>query len=865
MTGIPIYQFCRAFENVRWSDVYQCYVSGGYAFEKITRWNQEVPKEIRQAVINGYFALNDNYPPEEEDFALIAREIDDKYAVLAVANRQLDDGGRPTIGYKYFWLEKLRLSQYVDGIGTLIYWWNEQNQPKFDMAELVEQSEPGILYYDQEIQKRNFQATLEYVQALNKIPEIQVVKKEIWQETYPAYMELHYLALGLSFRVNYFNAWAWNVQKLAHSEKFLAIFYATQEYIPNNLRKRPLPSVQKDNSDPNSHNTSTIETTQNSAQIVPVQKIKNCLMDIARIFADTNTLNYKKTEELFEYLTKFSNENWSDFINQRTLSSPSSNFTKVYKAEIYLLLPKERYSLLTETLNSINIDNPQGNPFNRFMNFGHSSTESGHNNIAIEFQTQLLKACFKYQNTLVIQRLISSIYTGISYLLNQLMTDNMRKEQIEFLLTESQSVWSQYFLTATELVKKRIFFEEETIVEESLENFCQEILIALQKPQHIPLERKRQYENLASIFLKVNYYSLAGTCYYISNKFIPPNIRQEIPNEILRKIQNIKPQKPNMGLDFQINNERQNNDNQDNESKSHETINRESQNNEKQDSDSQEPETTNNEAKNKEPQNKKPKSSLIINNNNERHDNRQAYIWLMIFLAGSGFFKIWKNLPLPPKIILHIVNFLYFLLSIMVLYFTLDDFFLRRTHRFSRIIGSSLAIFYIFIFAALVLEIERIPKFTLSFGTTDKAELDKKDIHKSASKNDVSDKNLKSTPANSSTPSSSSISSDCSTNVLSDLSVFKKCDQTDQEKLNVALRDEYKLFSTEIAENLRQFYLKSENETQFQEKKSNIHQCQNDNPITNNPNDRDNLNSCIQDVIQKYTQPKNQQPNNSKS
>jgi hypothetical protein len=107
MSVVQIYQFCRAFDNVRYSEVYGYYVSGGYAFEKIARASHEVPPEIREAVINDYFKLNDNYPPETGDFALIAREIDNKYSVLAVANRQLDDGGRPTIGYKYFWLGKI--------------------------------------------------------------------------------------------------------------------------------------------------------------------------------------------------------------------------------------------------------------------------------------------------------------------------------------------------------------------------------------------------------------------------------------------------------------------------------------------------------------------------------------------------------------------------------------------------------------------------------------------------------------------------------------------------------------------------------------------------------------------------------------
>ncbi|MFN5592897.1 MAG: hypothetical protein ACK482_05510, partial [Aphanizomenon sp.] len=436
MSVVHIYQFCRAFDNVRYSEVYGCYVSGGYAFEKIARASHEVPPEIREAVINDYFKLNDNYPPETGDFALIAREIDNKYSVLAVANRQLDDGGRPTIGYKYFWLEKS--SSDVDGIGTLIYWWSNHKKPKFDMAELVEKSPPERLYY-QEIQKRNFLEILKYVQKLNEIPEITVVKKELWQQAYPAYIELHYLALGLSDRATRLNAWAWNVHKIAYPERFLAIFYATQEDIPKNISKRQLPSPQKDNS-----NTSvSTPTKENTTQTVPVQKIKKCLKDIAKIFADTDELDSKKTEELFEYLANYPNENWSDFIDKTTLQVIHDKFTLIYKAEIYLLLPKEKSSFLIEILNS--------------TNFGNSSGKSTSNSIAIEFHTQLLNASYKYQNEQIINRLVFSIYTGISYLLNHLMADHNGSNQIEFLLTQSQSIWSKTFLTYAELVEKRIF------------------------------------------------------------------------------------------------------------------------------------------------------------------------------------------------------------------------------------------------------------------------------------------------------------------------------------------------------------------------------------------------------------------------
>ncbi|MBE9259397.1 hypothetical protein, partial [Dolichospermum sp. LEGE 00246] len=330
MSVVHIYQFCRAFDNVRWSDVYQCYVSGGYAFEKIARASYEVPPEIREAVINDDFKLNDNYPPEQDDFALIAREIDNKYSVLAVANRQLDDGGRPTIGYKYFWLDKSKLSQYVDGIGTLIYWWSIHKQPKFDMAELVEKSPSERLYY-QEIQKRNFPEILKYVQKLNEIPEITVVKKELWQQAYPAYIELHYLALGLSDRATRLNAWAWNVHKIAYPERFLAIFYATKEDIPGNIRQRNLPPLNlpspqthnPNNLNSNPNNSGITATTQNTSplaknpgQIAPNNKITTCLIDIAKIFTNQNKLNPKKTEELFGYLKDCSDADLYEIINE---------------------------------------------------------------------------------------------------------------------------------------------------------------------------------------------------------------------------------------------------------------------------------------------------------------------------------------------------------------------------------------------------------------------------------------------------------------------------------------------------------------------------------------------------------------------
>ena len=804
MSVVHIYQFCRAFDNVRYSEVYGCYVSGGYAFEKIARASHEVPPEIREAVINDYFKLNDNYPPETGDFALIAREIDDKYSVLAVANRQLDDGGRPTIGYKYFWLEKS--SSDVDGIGTLIYWWSNHKKPKFDMAELVEKSPPERLYY-QEIQKRNFPEILKYVQKLNEIPEITVVKKELWQQAHPAYIELHYLALGLSDRATRLNAWAWNVHKIAYPERFLAIFYATQEDIPKNISKRQLPSPQKDNS-----NTSvSTPTKENTTQTVPVQKIKKCLKDIARIFADTDELDSKKTEELFEYLAKYPNENWSDFIDKTTLQAIHDKFTLIYKAEIYLLLPKEKSSFLIEILNS--------------TNFGNSS----------EFHTQLLNASYKYQNEQIINRLVFSIYTGISYLLNQLMADENGSNQIEFLLTQSQSIWSKTFLTYAELVRKIIFSQEEITVEESIKDFCQEILTMLQKPGNIKLYKRNPYKNLVSTFFKINDYSLAGTFYYISNGDIPQNIPDRIRDEILLKISNIKPQKTDSPP--RNNDEHQANKSEDDESGSNELQNNKFQKNET--------------------INKKHKIKPIPYNPTQYNptqykDNTQAFILFVLFLAGSILLKVWKSIISPPQILLLFVSIIYAILSVIVIHLTIDNFFNRRNHNFkqtNRIIGISLAIFYILVFVSIVWKIDKIPLF----GNNNQTQLARQDTRKGENQNNIPGENRNIPHA------SPSNNINCPKDALTTFQAFKDCNknESNKAKLEEELKTQYVLSLPDdtIAGNLLKYYLDSKNNDQFQNRKRDIEKCQKDHPITDTGNN-DKRGDCIKGTIDKSKQPK---------
>ena len=240
---------------------------------------------------------------------------------------------------------------------------------------------------------------------------------------------------------------------------------------------------------------------------------------------------------------------------------------------------------------------------------------------------------------------------------------------------------------------------------------------------------------------------------------------------------------------------------------------------------------------------------------------------------------------------------------------TIDNFFNRRSHRFkqsNRIIGSSLAILYICIFVAIIWQINRIPIFINTFGKDDKCRGDLlvnyqtysecfksaipdikkqeimkilsnseykdsqyklaiKHIEKSKDENNFADMKgdlskcqnsnandfescLKNPPTNSATPPASNISSDCSTDVPSNLQAFKNCDRSNQKQLEVNLGNKYNLSSPDIIGELRKYYLRSKNEEQFRDITIKIGKCHNDYPPTDTGND-DNKLKCIKDII----------------
>ncbi|MBD2136048.1 hypothetical protein H6F32_00250 [Anabaena sp. FACHB-1237] len=568
---VTIYQFCRGFDNVRYSDIYQCYVSGGYCFNQIASFNQKIPEPITKAVIDGYFKLNDNYPPEENDFALIAREIDDKYSVLAVANRQLDDGGRPTIGYKYFWLEKS--SPEVDGIGTLIHWWSKE-QPQFDMEELDETSEKSKsiphFSYTQEQPKinfaQNFAQILKIVENIHELPKIQVAKKVAWQE-YEPYIETHYLALAMSERSHYYNAWAWNVKKLQLPTSFLAIFYSSNEDIPH-ISKLPLttkPNNSESNLDSNTELTEDRENIasrpKNLSQTAPIQKIKNCLTDIATTFNNHHRLDRKRTQDLFRYLREYPDINWADCINEKMLKN--SAIDDMYPQLIYMVAPEYPASQqwLVEMVNSVKMESKKKSQLNQIfdecrekarsvlgiLHLSENTNQESNNNI----QWALLND--SQDNPEVNKKLQNSIFLGIKFLLEDLMNKKIDPQKVHYFLTKSGTIWHDEFQKYAKVFQKIMLTEINKMLHEDSENqsseiekteienddnevvleFCKPILNIIKKiikdNQDNPSEHKTygKYKNLAKVFHKIGKTKVAKLLEDITENKITEHIGSE--------------------------------------------------------------------------------------------------------------------------------------------------------------------------------------------------------------------------------------------------------------------------------------------------------------------------------------------------
>jgi len=236
------------------------WVSQGYESE-IANESHPVPEEIEQAVnttkLGGWrgFGIPDAYPPKPGQIALIARDLG-TYCVLAVANIQKDEGNRPFIAYRYFWLDKTQFSNHFnqqdcDGIGTLLLYWQQRGKPQYNIGELHNK---GISYttswnnLEQVLLFKNWQQQ-HYQRIQSLINDIRPSQQPLIYEATEirsqlTYQEVHCLAIEYcTVNGSYYINWAWNVRRLENPKGLKVIYCADAETFNWFNRQFPFPVI----------------------------------------------------------------------------------------------------------------------------------------------------------------------------------------------------------------------------------------------------------------------------------------------------------------------------------------------------------------------------------------------------------------------------------------------------------------------------------------------------------------------------------------------------------------------------------------------------------------------------------------------
>ena len=414
----PIYEFSKKFDYIQNKN--GIWVSGGYvlnqkkAFERSNYKNgdiNEIPNEIRQAIIGGLFEIPDAYPtnsltdqefiklvetgkldiahPPLEHIALIARNLID-YCILAVATRQIDDKWRTKlIGYRFFWLKIADLGSQsldlVDEIATLLSWWMN-NKLCFDMNPTSYESrdylgETIICKYD----------IIESYKRERKILESSPYPY-LFEGTIDRPLncfELHAQAVHLS---NLHTAWAWNIRKLKKPETFTVVYCADRisykqffslalEPINDSPQQAKIGgnySSQNQYHQPN-HSSSDSLTAQS-----PVSRQDTFKLQKSFEYLASNTES-QHLESLIEFYQtnppSKSRELWFNGINQEVGENHSQ---KLYQADINYLM------LLNVFLGDVL---SQGNSGKQNKNFSEE-----HKQWAIKYMDELSCSIGKYEN-----------------------------------------------------------------------------------------------------------------------------------------------------------------------------------------------------------------------------------------------------------------------------------------------------------------------------------------------------------------------------------------------------------------------------------------------------------------------------------
>ncbi|MGK7883211.1 MAG: peptidoglycan-binding domain-containing protein [Crocosphaera sp.] len=179
-----------------------------------------------------------------EEIALIAREIS-QYSILAVVTHGSDDGSRPIVCYRYFWLENADTDDF-DGVATLLKWWEEKDKPYCEIKPWAEYenelTENGEDFYqatpiDKKYSEPFQQQTKSYQKQTNKNLDANQIEEKPYifsihkndSVILPNYWGIHALALQLNNKYeNAEIAWSWKTSVIDEPSNFTLICCADE-------------------------------------------------------------------------------------------------------------------------------------------------------------------------------------------------------------------------------------------------------------------------------------------------------------------------------------------------------------------------------------------------------------------------------------------------------------------------------------------------------------------------------------------------------------------------------------------------------------------------------------------------------------
>ena len=380
MSSFSIHQFSSGIRNPQQNREGK-WVSGGYDKE-IAKESYNVPQEIKDAVNTSSkggwrgFGIQ-NYPPQTGECALIARELEN-YCVLAVANQQQDDGKRPFIAYRYFWLDKQEFQNErdfsdFDGIATLLYHWQKEGRLQYNIRDWANSPELYNTSWDKPIEPEKKTRFLQQNstriqplilkinsdnQSLHYNEPLIYEANDIGFSLEPE--EVHCLAIKYSYVNNCSINWAWNVRRLENMQEGLQVIYCAdaealnwfnQQLIKHSSVTRPNESGREPVKVSGAHDDL-------ARQAQETRDVKNVLLKFRGNFKKEDVLKLMDSYQEHEQgIVKFQSQNAIDsFLNE--MPKPRGHNIK-YATLLTALAPQEKRGILLKLMKLKN--NPKKN------------------------------------------------------------------------------------------------------------------------------------------------------------------------------------------------------------------------------------------------------------------------------------------------------------------------------------------------------------------------------------------------------------------------------------------------------------------------------------------------------------------------